>query len=57
VSQSTDPLPTDIATLQALLSQARAERDAVIMDRQQTDVAGMVENWAIPGARAGQSPD
>jgi transposase len=33
VSQSTDPLPTDIATLQALLSQARAERDAVIADR------------------------
>jgi transposase len=33
VSQSTDPLPTDIATLQALLLQARTERDAVIADR------------------------
>jgi transposase len=33
VSQSTDPLPTDIATLQALLAQARAERDAVIAER------------------------
>jgi IS5 family transposase len=33
VSQSTDPLPTDIATLQALLAQARAERDAALAER------------------------
>src|SRR5712671_5069068 len=33
VSQSTDPLPTDTATLQALLLGARAERDAVVAER------------------------
>jgi len=33
VSESTDQLPTDIATLQALLLQARAERDAVLVER------------------------
>ena len=33
VSQSTDPLPTDTATLQALLLEARAERDAVVAER------------------------
>ena len=33
VSQSTDPLPTDIATLQALLLEARAEHDAVVAER------------------------
>ena len=31
--QSTDPLPTDTATLQALLLEARAERDAVVAER------------------------
>jgi hypothetical protein len=33
VSQSTDPLPTHIATLQALLAQARAERDVALAER------------------------
>ena len=33
VSESTDPLPTDTATLQALLLEARAERDAVVAER------------------------
>ena len=33
VRQSTDPLPTDTATLQALLLEARAERDAVVAER------------------------
>src|SRR5258705_408363 len=33
VSQSTDPLSTDTATLQALLLEARAERDAVVAER------------------------
>jgi len=33
VSQSTDPLRTHIATLQALLAQARAERDVALAER------------------------
>jgi transposase len=33
MSQSTDPLPTDTATLQALLLEARAERDAMVAER------------------------
>src|SRR5437868_9775443 len=33
MSKSADPLPTDIATLTALLAQARAERDAAVTER------------------------
>jgi transposase len=33
VSENTDQPPTDIATLQALLAQARAERDAALAER------------------------
>lgn len=33
VSERTDQLPTDIAMLQALLAQTRAERDAAIAER------------------------
>ena len=35
VSESTNQLPTDIATLQVLLAQARAERDAALAERDQ----------------------
>jgi transposase len=35
VSESTDPLPTDIAALQALVMATRAERDAAIAERDQ----------------------
>jgi hypothetical protein len=45
VSQSTDPLPTDIATLQALLLEARAERDAVVAERDHLQS----QNVRLPG--------
>jgi hypothetical protein len=37
VSDTAPQLPTDIATLQALLAQARAERDAALAERDHSD--------------------